>query len=154
MVIQETFDIARYSKEKNPKIAIVPFNNYTETPVAGYRAASIIQSVMRNKGHTTYFLAHNREENDTSFYMHDRDQELLAYLEKAEKQNIPLLLSGSVEEWRYKTGIDGEPAVSYSIFVYNTRTKHMVFSSVGAKSGWGHESLGVIAQKIGQKLIE
>lgn len=155
LVIQETFNPESIPAGGQREIAIVPFKNYTETPVAGYRAASILQSVMRRKGYTTYFFAENEKDQDLPDFNHRQKQKLLkTYLKKAAQKDIPLLLTGAVQEWRYKTGIDGEPAVSYTISVYDTSSGMMTFSSVGAKSGWGHESLGIIAQKIGEKLIE
>ena len=63
------------------------------------------------------------------------------------------LVIGNVQEWRYKTGIDGEPVVSYSIKVIDLKTSNIIFNGVGAKSGWGHKSIGVVAQEIANELI-
>jgi hypothetical protein len=73
--------------------------------------------------------------------------------EEAKKVGADYLITGNVQEWRYKTGIDGEPVVSYSIQIIDLNQNRIVFNGIGAKSGWGHKSIGVIAQEIAENLI-
>ncbi len=51
-------------------------------------------------------------------------------------------------EWRYKTGIDAEPAVSFSIKIIDLKNNKIVFNGVGADSGLSYQSIGEIAQKV------
>ena len=55
---------------------------------------------------------------------------------------------GSVEEWRYKVGIDGEPAVGVSLIVVDLSTDRVVWSASGGKSGWSRQALSAVAQTL------
>ena len=62
-------------------------------------------------------------------------------------------MSGSVEEWQYKNGLDGEPAVGLSLRVLDARTGQVLWSNSGARAGWSRESLAGSAQKVLNTLI-
>jgi hypothetical protein len=135
---------------KNKTYAISSFWNYTETPMAGLRAASIVEAVLAKKGI-----------NAISFIGGSNEMELAKSKinftkikkEEAKKAGISYLIMGDVQEWRYKTGIDGEPVVSYTIKIIDINSNQTLFNGVGAKSGWGHKSIGVVAQEIAQELV-
>jgi hypothetical protein len=58
-------------------------------------------------------------------------------------------LTGAVDEWRYKVGIDGEPAVGLTLQIINlTDGDRVVWSAAGSKSGWSREALSAVAQKL------
>jgi hypothetical protein len=73
--------------------------------------------------------------------------------EQARSMGANYLITGNVKEWLYKTRIDAEPVVSYSIKVIDLANNAIVFNGVAAKSAWGHKSIGVIAQEIAKELI-
>jgi len=131
------------------KYAIASFWNYTETPMAGLRASSIVESVLAKKGLFLSSLIEGSEEIENSKSKKDF---LRAKKAEAKSLGVTYLIVGNVQEWRYKTGIDGEPVVSFSINVVDLQRDRVVFSGVGAKSAWGHKSIGVVAQEIAQEL--
>jgi TolB-like protein len=135
---------------KNRVYAISSFWNYTETPMAGMRASSIVEGVISKKNINTISLIGGSDEIENSS---SKELFIQNKKSKASAMGASYLIIGSVQEWRYKTGIDGEPVVSYTIKVIDLNSNETVFSGVGAKSGWGHKSIGVIAQEIAQKLI-
>ncbi len=104
---------------------VVDFKNNTSTPLAGQKVADIVASTLRAKG----------------FYA------------SKDATNAKYIVSGEVNEWRYKTGIDGEAAVSFSIVIKNRDTGMIVFSGVGSKSSDGYGSLGTSAQDISDEII-
>jgi len=123
---------------KNATIGFYPLENYTDTPQAGLRAANIVEGVMIAKGYT--MRGDMREEATT-----------LSFKEKladAKRDGVDYLLSGGVSEWRYKTGIDGEPAVSLHLKLVNVRTGDTVWSALGSDSSWGNASVGTVAQTL------
>ena len=129
---------------------ISSFWNYTETPMAGLRASSIVESVLaKEQIHLTSLVDGSDEMGEVKskhkFMQNKKD--------KAKSLGADYLVIGDVQEWRYKTGIDGEPVVSYSIKVIELKSDKIIFNSVGAKSGWGHKSIGVVAQEIAEELI-
>lgn len=53
-----------------------------------------------------------------------------------------------MEEWRYKSGLDGEPAVGITLEIRNADDNRVVWSGTSARTGWGRESLSVAAHKV------
>ena len=53
-----------------------------------------------------------------------------------------------MEEWRYKVGIDGEPAVGVTLKVVDLSSGRTVWSASGAKSGWSRQALSAVAQTV------
>ena len=132
------------------KYAIASFWNYTETPMAGLRTASIVESVLAKNLVQLSSLVSGSEEMEST---KSKRAFLKAKKEEAKQLDAKYLIMGNVQEWRYKTGIDGEPVVSFSISVIDLQTDKEVFNGVGAKSAWGHKSIGIVAQEIAQELI-
>ena len=132
------------------KYAIASFWNYTETPMAGLRAASIVESVLAKHNIVLSSLVSGLEEMESA---KSKQVFIKAKKEEAKQLGAEYLIMGNVQEWRYKTGIDGEPVVSFSISVIDLQTDKVLFNGVGAKSAWGHKSIGIVAQEIAQELI-
>ncbi len=135
---------------KDKIYAISTFWNYTETPMAGFRASTIIDGVLSNRGVRTISLIGGEDEIES---VKSKESFIKKKINRAKSLGADYIILGSVQEWRYKTGIDGEPVVSYSVKVIDLNDGSIAFSGVGAKSGWGHKSIGVVAQEIANKLI-
>jgi len=135
---------------KNQKYAISSFWNYTETPMAGMRASSIVEGVISQENINIYSLIGGADEMENI-----KTKELFIKQKEAEAKKVgaSYLITGDVQEWRYKTGIDGEPVVSYTLKIIDLNSNQTIFSGVGAKSGWGHKSIGVVAQEIAKELL-
>jgi hypothetical protein len=132
------------------KYAISSFWNYTETPMAGLRASSIVESVLSNEQIIIHSLIDGSDEMGE---VKSKQVFLNKKKDEAKISGADYLITGDVQEWRYKTGIDGEPVVSYSIKVINLKDDSIVLNDIGAKSGWGHKSIGVIAGEIALELV-
>ena len=116
---------------KRQVCVIVPFDNYSETPLAGKRVAAIAYGVLRSKGYKVILL-----ENEVP---------------KSELQRFDCVIRGSVNEWRYKVGIDGEPAVSVTYMVENPKTGRTYASGTLSATEWGNKSLGILTQELFRK---
>ena len=55
---------------------------------------------------------------------------------------------GSVEEWRYKVGVDGEPAVGITLQLIDLPSGAVIWTASGSKTGWSREGLTATAQKL------
>ncbi len=135
--------------DKSVKWAVLPLANYTETPGAGQRAAAVIDGVLRAQGisdlaRTPASLAPESlfEGADTSAAAPEK---ALAWARNAQ---VRYAVAGTVTEWRYKVGVDGEPAVGLTLHVIDLTTGATVWSSTGARSGWSREALSAVAQKL------
>ena len=53
-----------------------------------------------------------------------------------------------MEEWRYKTGVDGEPVVGLTLELIDVQSGQVVWSATGARSGWSRSSLSSVATSL------
>lgn len=132
---------------KNKTLVVLPFENYTETPLAGLRIASIAYAVLNSKE----YIARNFVINNEKDYSHEEIKEMI---NKLKEENYDYAITGTVNEFRYKTGIDAEPAVSITLKIYDLKNDKVIYTAVGSKTGWSHESLTTVAQKILNKIIQ
>ena len=135
-----------FKGNKSSTYAVIPFENYTETPLAGYRVAAIVEGVLKSKGFKVIRI--------WKYSYNEPSEEELKKLFKEAKENADYVIYGTVNEFRYKTGIDGEPAVSVTLYIYDTQKEERVFAGTASASGWAHESLGTVTQKLVNKLLK
>ena len=125
-----------HDKKNDVTITLFRLNNYTDTPRAGMRTANIIEGILLAKG----------------YHVTSHIQDKLPTLKKARKiaqeDDSTYFMYGGVSEWRYKTGIDGEPAVSFQCSLYKTKNSKLVWSATGSDSDWGNASIGTTAQDL------
>lgn len=118
---------------------MLPMANYSEAPQAGERVEEMLETVLRKAGVDA--LAHYPppKEDESHLVMSDRQR----YEEArtwAKTQPYDYGVTGSVEEWRYKSGLDGDPAVGLSVRVVDMRTDRVVWSASGTKTGGGGDN--------------
>lgn len=134
--------------EKKGKLyTVIPFENNTETPLAGLRVASIVEGVATSKGYNLKSNIYLKEQKEYTY------EDINKIIEEMKSLDVDYVITGSVNEFRYKTGIDGEPAVSITLKVYDLKNSNMVLVNVGSKTGWSHESITTVAQKLINKLL-
>ncbi len=132
--------------------ALLPIANHTETPQAGLRAESIAETVLRGLGVTNLERYPSSLNPDT--LLEPAERKLAdAALGWAKGKEARYAVTGAVEEWRYKVGVDGEPAVGISLSVIDLRSGAVVYSATGGKSGWSREALSAVAQKLLRELL-
>src|SRR5690606_14601028 len=76
-----------------------------------------------------------------------------AALDWASQQNARYAVYGSVQEWRYKTGLDGEPAAGVTLSIVDLSQQRVVWTGSGARTGWSREAVAGVAQELVAKLI-
>ncbi len=139
--------------EAGARWVVLPFANATETPFAGQRAEAISEGLLRTLGVADVQRYPAQLASDNLFETgapKDADKAL----EWARSQNARYAVTGTVDEWRYKVGVDGEPAVGVALSVVDVASGRTVWSGVGAKSGWSRDALSAVAQKLLKSLLE
>ena len=138
--------------DRGAKWVMLPVMNHTEVPQAGLRAEAITEALLRTQGIgnlTRYPPALNA---DTLFEPAER--KVLVEADKwARSEGARYAVYGAVDEWRYKVGVDGEPAVGVALHIMDLQNNSVVWSGVGGKSGWSRESLSGVAQKLIKQLL-
>jgi hypothetical protein len=132
--------------------AILPIANYADTPQAGERVEALLETVVRKHGITTLEQYPPIKEDDIHLVMSDRQryEESLAW---ARQNHFDYAVSGSVEEWRYKGGLDGEPAVGVSVRVLEVETNRVVWSASGTRTGNGGDNVSGTALELLASLV-
>ncbi len=133
--------------DADAKWALLPLTNHTDTPQAALSAESMLDHLLRLRGVQNLQIYPAALSRDSLFEPSERKVSEEA-LEWARTQGIRYAVSGSVEEWRYKVGLDGEPAVGVTLRVVDLGTGKTVWSASGAKSGWSRQALSAVAQKV------
>jgi TolB-like protein len=132
--------------------ALLPMINNTGEPQAGLRAEAIAESLLRIRG-ITALRHYPAEMNPDSVFepaQRKRTEEALSW---ARKERNRYAVTGTVDEWHYKVGVDGDPAVGITLTVLDLQNGQVLWTAVGAQTGWGRESLAIVAQELLQDLI-
>ncbi|WP_421706322.1 hypothetical protein [Alloalcanivorax xenomutans] len=129
---------------------VLPMVNRTTTPQAGLRAQAIVEAVLAQHG-VTQVEIYSQQEEGVLFEAASEDSRR-AMQQWVARRNGDYVVSGVVHEWRYKTGVDGEPAVGVMLEIRDGQGR-MVYSGTGARAGWARQSLGETGQRVIDKLI-
>ncbi len=132
---------------------VLPFANNTETPLAANRAEAIAEGLLRANGISKLRRYPASLQQESLFDPGER-KPLEAGLEWARKEGARYALTGSVDEWRYKVGVDGEPAVGIALSIIDVSSGETLWSGTGGKSGWSREALSAVAQQLMRSLIQ
>lgn len=125
--------------------ALLPVVNYAETPQAGQRAEAILFTLLHERG--VNLRRYPARTGDTLPELND-ERRLQDAIDWARAANIRYGVTGSVEEWQYKAGLDGEPAVGLTVQVIDVASGRVLWSASGARSGWGYATLSGTAQEL------
>jgi TolB-like protein len=133
--------------DSGAKWVLLPIANNTDTPQAGLSAEAMVEHQLRLRGIHTLERYPAALSRDSLFEPTERkvSEESKKW---AKEQGMRFAVMGSVEEWRYKVGIDGEPAVGVSLIVVDLSTDRVVWSASGGKSGWSRQALSAVAQTL------
>lgn len=139
------------SLSSSARWAQLPIANYAESPQAGERAAAILATLLHQRGIAQITPAPAGDSGGLPEF--DQNAKLDEALNWARGQGYQYGVTGSVEEWQYKTGLDGEPAVGISLRVVDVNTGQTLWSASGAKAGWGYSTVSGTAQKLMGDLV-
>ena len=139
--------------QANADWTVLPFANHTETPMAGNRAESVAEALLHARGVGKVKRYTSTAQQEALFDAGDtkRQEQALAW---AREQGVRYALAGTVDEWRYKVGVDGEPAAGITLQIIDVQSGDILWSGAGGKSGWSREALSAVAQKLIRELLQ
>lgn len=132
---------------------LLPFGDFGETPQAGERAEEITSSLMRVRLNLDLERYPVTKES-TALVDLDERQRYDKALQWARDQGFVYGVSGSVQEWRYRNGSEGEAAVGLSLRVINIRTGKPEWVATGSRSGFGAQTVSGVAEQLLSKMID
>ena len=134
------------------KWALLPIANHTDTPQAGLRAEAITEGLLRSMGVAS--LTHYPATLSQDALFEPTERKTVEDAKRwAKESGARYAVTGAVDEWRYKVGIDGEPAVGVALSIVDLKSGATVWSAVGGKSGWSREALSSVAQKLIKEML-
>lgn len=139
--------------DKSAQWVLLPAINNTETPQAGARLDSITANLLRVNGVSNLSVYNATATNEGLFELADRRNQEAA-LTWAKTTGAKYAVAGSVDEWRYKVGLDGEPATGISLNVIDLSSGQVVWSGSAARTGWSREAVSAVAQKTVDSLLK
>ena len=116
-------------------------------PQAGLRAATILVPLLHQSGILNLAL-YPASLNRDSLLAGNEQAAAEDAKRWAREQGFNYAVTGNVDEWRYKVGVDGEPAVGISLLVWDLGSDRIVWSAVSGKSGYSREAVSAVAQKM------
>ena len=134
------------------KWALLPVLNHSETPQAGERVEAMLETLLRKGGVVQLEHYPSPKEADANLFASDR-QRYDAALAWARGSKYDYAVTGSVEEWRYKSGLDGEPAIGVSMRVVELSTGRVVWAATGTQTGSSAENASGTALRLLDRLV-
>lgn len=130
----------------------LPLLNHSDSPEAGERIADIAATLLRSERHIN-LLPTQMPITDTQLPELNTQKLVDQAIQWGKSQQYQYGIGGSVQEWHYKSGLDGEPAVGITFTVVDLTTGSIVWSATGAKTGWGRASLSGTGQELISELF-
>ena len=134
------------------KVAMLPVANFTDVPQAGLRVEALLESALRQAGLRQLVVYPPALNPETLFEPSERKAQSEA--EKwAKSQGMRFVVTAAVNEWRYKVGVDGEPAVGMMLQVKDLSNDQVVYSSAGGRTGGSRQALSAVGLQLTAELV-
>lgn len=131
---------------------LLPFSDYGETPQAGERAEEMATALLRVRWDLELSRYPVTKESAALVDLDERQRYERALL-WAREQGFVYGLAGSVQEWRYRNGSEGEAAVGLSLRVINIKTGRADWLATGSRSGIGAQTVSGVAETLLRSML-
>ena len=122
--------------------------------MAGNQARSLVETHLRARGI-----------NNLEIYEVGAEQTLMALLDEAGQlasakqwavdNGFRFAITGNVQEWQYKNGLDNEPSVGLTLKFIDLQSDQVMWVASASRTGWGYQNLSSVGSKtIGDLLSE
>lgn len=137
---------------RDARWVMLPIVNQSSTPQAGQRAEAVAATLLRAEG--LQLAEYPPQTEEDGFPLLEEGRRLAQARAWAQRSGYRYGVTGTVSEWRYKSGLDGEPAVGVTLKIVDVQNGEVLWSATGARSGWGRESLAGTGHKVIAGLID
>lgn len=158
LVISSLTGCATYQVPTSPSLEpdqvwlLMPFENNSNRPLAAENAEQILAALLFARGITVNTYPKTKISDLKSILdSSSRNKNANDWLIKEQAKYV---ISGSVDEWQYKSGLDGEPAVGVTLVLTDKESSKVLWRATGTRGGWGRESLAGTGQIVLQELID
>lgn len=138
--------------ERSATWVLLPFSDYGETPQAGERAEEMASSLMRVRWDVD-LLSYPATKESVALVDLDERQRYDKALLWAREQGYVYGLTGSVHEWRYRNGSEGEAAVGLSLRVISIKSGRAEWLATASRSGIGAQTVSGVAERLLRSML-
>ncbi|WP_426357200.1 hypothetical protein ACPUVO_12050 [Pseudocolwellia sp. HL-MZ19] len=147
-----------YNLPDSPKLdskkqwVVMPFNNYSGSAFASEQAEEITTSVFKEEDVNIKIY----EVTDLNLLDIVLDPSIKSKAAKAwlVGQKADYIVTASVAEWKYKSGLDAEPSVGITLKITDAKTNTLLWQGTGAGNGWGRENLAQTGMEVISEMVE
>jgi polysaccharide biosynthesis protein PelC len=125
---------------------VLPPINNTSTPYAGERVQQQLAALLGARGLTRVVLAPVAGAGGPLPIDNGAGGEQQA-LDWARHRQARYALEGSVDEWDYKAGLDGQPAVGVTLRLLDLESGQIIWSGAASGSGGSREGLAALSER-------
>ncbi len=129
-----------------------PVNN-TSTPYAGERVQRQLAALLGAQG-LSHLLLPPSANTGGPLPIDNGSDDQRQELDWARRHGARYALLGSVDEWDYKIGLDGQPAVGFTVRLLDLESGRIIWSGVASASGASREGLAVLSERTLAGLLE
>ncbi|MFT4901310.1 MAG: hypothetical protein ACI81V_000580 [Lentimonas sp.] len=140
---------ARNLDIKAIKVILPKFENATEDEYASVAMTQITASALLAHGYELY----QTEDFKTRLQTSQAPEPLGSYKLMADEVGAQYVLLGVVHEYRYKTDLDGDPAVGVTLRMVEIDTGRTVWQGTSSNVGFINSSLTAAGQKVARKIV-
>ncbi len=134
------------------KWALLPIVNLSKTPLAGNRASALVETHLRSRG-VNQLEAYKATSSDSVIALLDDAGQLTKAKAWARQNGFRYGITGDVQEWQYKNGLDNEPSVGMTLKFVDLQTDEVMWVASATRTGWGYSNLSSTASKTIDELL-
>lgn len=134
--------------------AVLPLVNNTSTPYAGARAQQQLAALLGAHGIRQVLIAPAQQTMATPFPIGGGSQVQQQAMAWARAHHARYALVGSVDEWHYKIGLEGQPAVGFTLRLIDLENGSTIWSGAASATGNAREGLAVLSQMVLRKAVK
>ncbi len=134
------------------QIAVVPFENYSNNPNAGLIVSDQLASELMINTNLNILSPEK-----VRLLLAPFAGKILTAKKMANIIKSQTIITGTVTEYRYKTGVSQKPAIGMTVYMLNVATNKIIWSANCAKSNnniFGSNSLGHLTQQQCAKIVQ
>lgn len=132
---------------------LLPITNLSENPQADRQARNLLETRLRTRG-VRDVAAYAPLQAVSLRTLLDPDSQQQDALQWARKSGYRYALSGTVNEWNYRSGADREPVVGLNLKLVDISTGEVLWQASAARTGWGFSNLPALADAVIAQLLE
>lgn len=133
--------------------ALLPINNLSDTPQADAQALIMLETQLRTHGVREVAVYAPLQTVSLRTLLNPASQ-LSEAMDWARKSGYRYGLTGTINEWNYRSGADKEPVVGMNMKLVDINTGEVLWQANAARTGWGYASLPALADTVIADLLE